>query len=366
MTELPPILDDIASLQEVLEQLPQGILIFLDFKLIFTNSAEARMLGYEVADLIGMDFQDTLKMIHPDDHSQILEAAESMQKHPDETRHDRIRLVSRDGKITPIDNYGLHITIQGKDAVLIVAVDRSEQVSTQEALDQSEESYKLLFDNAPVGLVITNHEGEFFAANKSFLQDTGYTLDEVMMARASVMYENPKDRKQYLSKLEKTGTVKDYEVTIRRSDGTSFPALLNADPIVFHGKNLFLTSIRNLSVLKESQTTYRNVVRNIPIGLHLYEMSDKGKLVFSGANPAADSLLGIDNNQFVGKTIEEAFPPLAESEVPRVYKEAATRGIPWHNEQIEYADDKIAGAFEVHAFQISPNKMAASFLDITN
>ena len=366
MTELPPILDDIASLQEVLEQLPQGILIFLDLKLIFTNSAEAKMLGCEVSDLIGIGFEDTLKMIHPDDREIILTAAEAMQKDPNSTRYDRIRLVSRDGKITPIDNYGLHITIQGKDAVLIIAIDRSEQVSTEKALEESEETYKLLFDNAPVGLVITNHEGAFFAANKAFLQDTGYSLDEVLNAKASIMYENPKDREHFLSKLEKTGTLKDYEVTIKRKDGTAFPSLLNADPIIFQGKELFLTSIRNLSALKESQTTHRNIVRNIPIGLHMYEMKSDGKLVFSGANPAADNLLGVDNNQFVGKTIEDAFPPLADSEVPRAYKVAATKGIPWHTEQIEYADEKIAGAFEVHAFQTSPNKMAASFLDITN
>ena len=109
MTELPPILDDIASLQEVLEQLPQGILIFLDLKLIFTNSAEAKMLGYEVSELIGISFEETLKMIHPDDQHIILEAAEAMQQNTNATRHDRIRLVTRDGRITPIDNYGHHI-----------------------------------------------------------------------------------------------------------------------------------------------------------------------------------------------------------------------------------------------------------------
>ena len=35
-------------------------------------------------------------------------------------------------------------------------------------------------------------------------------------------------------------------------------------------------------------------------------------------------------------------------------------------QQIDYQDDRIAGAFEVYAFQTKPGSMAAFFLDITD
>ena len=90
-----------------------------------------------------------------------------------------------------------------------------------------------------------------------------------------------------------------------------------------------------------------------------------GRLVFAASNPAADEILGVDNSLFIGKTIEEAFPPLADTEVPARYREAAAHGTPWHTEQINYDHGGIVGAYEVSAFQTAPNEVAVMFLDIT-
>ncbi len=116
----------------------------------------------------------------------------------------------------------------------------------------------------------------------------------------------------------------------------------------------------------DEEHRFRNVIESIPIGIHMYRLEPDGRLVFIGANPAADRLLGLDNTQFIGKTIEEAFIPLINTEVPERYRRAASDGEPWHTEQIEYTDEKISGAFEVHAFQTSPGNMVAAFINITD
>ncbi len=64
-------------------------------------------------------------------------------------------------------------------------------------------------------------------------------------------------------------------------------------------------------------------------------------------------------------TLEEAFPPLVATEVPARYRAVAEHGERWSTEQIEYEDGQIKGAFEVHAFQTAPRRMAALFLDIS-
>ena len=106
-------------------------------------------------------------------------------------------------------------------------------------------------------------------------------------------------------------------------------------------------------------------IQSSAMGALIYRLDPDGRLVFSGHNPAADRLLGVDNSAFIGKTIQEAFPPLAETEIPERYIEAARDGEPWHAEQVDYQDEKISGAYEVHAFQIAPNRMVALFTDIT-
>jgi two-component system cell cycle sensor histidine kinase/response regulator CckA len=122
---------------------------------------------------------------------------------------------------------------------------------------------------------------------------------------------------------------------------------------------------RTEEALRESEVRFRTIVQSSPMGMHMYELKSDNKLVFVDANPAADELLGVDNSQFIGKTIEEAFPPLSETEVPDKYRLAAKRGEPWNTENIAYEDGQIKGAYQVHAFQTSPRNMVAMFLDIT-
>jgi len=124
-------------------------------------------------------------------------------------------------------------------------------------------------------------------------------------------------------------------------------------------------------VLKESEEKFkilaekfRNIIESSPMGIHMYKLEDD-QLIFTGANPSADSILGIDHTQFIDKTIEEAFPSAVDTEIPDRYKMACSSGKVWHTENIDYEDERVRGAFEVYAFQTAPNMMAALFLDIT-
>ena len=118
--------------------------------------------------------------------------------------------------------------------------------------------------------------------------------------------------------------------------------------------------------LRESESKFRSVVESSPMGMHMYQLEENGRLVFIGANPAADRILGVDNSQFIGKTLDEAFPSMAGSELSKSYRRAAAKGESWSIEQIFYQDEKITGTFEVHAFQTEPGKMVALFMDITD
>ena len=123
--------------------------------------------------------------------------------------------------------------------------------------------------------------------------------------------------------------------------------------------------VRTEKALRESEKKFRNIIESIPMGMHMYQLEGDGRLVFSGANPAADKILGVDNDQFVGKTIQDAFPALAETDAPESYRRVASTGEMWQTDQIIYDENQIAGAFEVHAFQTAPGRMVAAFLDIT-
>jgi PAS domain S-box-containing protein len=114
-----------------------------------------------------------------------------------------------------------------------------------------------------------------------------------------------------------------------------------------------------------SEQGFRSIVESSPLGVHLYHLEGEGRLVFSGANRAADEILGVDNSRFVGMTIGEAFPGIEGTEIPERYRRIASGGGAWQNDQVKYEGRGIEGVFEVNAFQTTPGWMVAMFADVT-
>jgi two-component system cell cycle sensor histidine kinase/response regulator CckA len=115
---------------------------------------------------------------------------------------------------------------------------------------------------------------------------------------------------------------------------------------------------------RDGDGRYHRVVDAAPMGMHLYRLEPGERLVLVDANAAADRILGIDHRALLGRTVEAAFPALVGTALPDRYRAIARGGPAWSTELVEYADETIRGAFEVHAFQTGPDEMAALFLDV--
>ncbi|MFA6331653.1 MAG: PAS domain S-box protein [Methanoregula sp.] len=116
---------------------------------------------------------------------------------------------------------------------------------------------------------------------------------------------------------------------------------------------------------RESEKKYRNLIENAPVGMHFFELRPDGTLVFTGANPGADAMLGMEHEALIGRTIEAAFPHLVTTDIPENYRRVAAEGTSWQADQVQYDAANIHGTYAVTAFQISPNTMVAMFSDIT-
>ncbi len=113
-----------------------------------------------------------------------------------------------------------------------------------------------------------------------------------------------------------------------------------------------------------SEGMFHSIVEALPMGVHRYSLEPDGSLIFTGANSAADRILGIDNRTLVGRSIEEAFPSLVGTEIPDAYRIVCRTGEPWHSEQVDYEDERIRGAFEVFAVGPAHGMVVVLFLDI--
>jgi PAS domain S-box-containing protein len=88
----------------------------------------------------------------------------------------------RDGTVFPaivsdapvLDETGKLIGIIG------ISMDISERKQAEEALRQSEEKFRLLFEKAPLGYQSLDSDGKFLEINQTWLEMLGYTRDEVI------------------------------------------------------------------------------------------------------------------------------------------------------------------------------------------
>jgi PAS domain S-box-containing protein len=109
-----------------------------------------------------------------------------------------------------------------------IVLDITERKRSEDALKQSEQRYRALFEESMDGVYSVLREGEIKEANASFCRLFGYTRDETIGRDIRELYFDPADRRKFQEEIEKKGAVKDYEIKFRKNDGTEVDCLLTS------------------------------------------------------------------------------------------------------------------------------------------
>jgi PAS domain S-box-containing protein len=142
----------------------------------------------------------------------------------------------------------------------------AERRQVEEALRRSEQRYRLLFDSAPVGIGITDFQGNALDCNRSMAEITGYRLEELKVIGVDAIYVDPEDRRSLLEALQRSNSVRDREVRLRRKDGTIYDALLNVDLVELGGHKRLFTIVRDITRMKETEEALRRAERLASVG----------------------------------------------------------------------------------------------------
>lgn len=117
-------------------------------------------------------------------------------------------------------------------AALELADEYAERKRAEEAVRESEERYRSLFDHVPVGLYRTKPDGQILDANLALVEMFGHPdRESLLMVNAVDFYVDPKDRRRERALLDQEGLVLDFETRLRRRDGTTIWARDNVQAI---------------------------------------------------------------------------------------------------------------------------------------
>lgn len=328
------------------------------------NQAAAAFYGYPKSKLCSMCIQEinTLAL------AQV--AMESQKALKEESNYFISPHKLANGEERIVEVHSSPIAFQDKQVLFSIIHDITERKQAEETLKESEAIFSSFLEHSPVYVFFKDKETRSLMLSKNYEQMLGMSIHDLLGKTMDDLFPSDlaksmiADDLQILNEGKRIMVVEEFNGRIYET--TKFPVLKDGKPYLLAGFTLDITERRQAeTALRASEELYRKMNENSPLGMHFYRLNDAAQLIFTAANPAANKLLGIDHSQFIEKTIEEAFPPLAQTEVPQRYRDAAAQGIPWSTEQINYEDGRVSGAFEVKAFQTTPGNMVAIFADIT-
>ncbi len=209
----------------------------------------------------------------------------------------------------------------GKNFIVAVARDISDKKQALAALKASEEKYRTLQENLPLGIYRSTPQGKILAVNQAFVSILGYkSRFEVLSLSSFDFYLEQKYREELMARLEKEGAITNFEAQLLRNDGTalwasiSVKAVKDEEGTILHLDGI-VEDIRERKkveqALIESEAKYRILAETAQDIILMHDL--KGKLIYT--NQAGLNCLKYSREEIEGKSVIDFVAPEDREEV---------------------------------------------------
>jgi PAS domain S-box-containing protein len=186
-------------------------------KITYISPNIASIGGYEPSAILGRNFVD---FVHPADKEARMEQFSKIIA--GDLRPTEYRLLTKGGNPLWVRTSARPI-VKGGDVVGVqgVLVDIDKRKRAELAVRDSELKYRTLFEDSRDAIWVTSADGRVIDANPAAFELMGYPRGEFVGIEARLLYANPADRDVFVRRIHRFGYVKDFEVRLKRKDGSS-------------------------------------------------------------------------------------------------------------------------------------------------
>jgi PAS domain S-box-containing protein len=307
---------------------------------LFTNDRTAKMLGYEPAQLRGRRIVDFM-----DEPSRRAAEGTFLERLRTASQQHEARFQRSDGSHFWALLSGSPIRNERGEAAgaLAMITDISELKQTEEALRQSEAEFRVLFENAAIGMALLDENGRVVRSNPALQQFLGYSELELRALTFSDL-AHPADQ----------GADQEFCRALIRQERETYRGerryLCKSGEVVWGRLTASLVQPsaqvpRSVIVMVENATVRRQLEEAVRSSerlrmmmyaavtdvLFYLEVRPDGSFRFLSANPAFSRATGLDEADIVGRPVAEVIPEPSLSQVLASYARAIgeKRTISW-------------------------------------
>ncbi|MBI3765220.1 MAG: PAS domain S-box protein [Ignavibacteriales bacterium] len=241
-----------------------------DGKILFVNTAAEKIFGYSIHEMLGNDLTmlmpEYLRYVHKFSLQQYTETGK---------RHmtwGGVELpgLHKKGHEIPLEvSFGEFIR-EGRHIFTGIVRDITERKVAGEALRQSEEKYRKLFEESQDGIILTTPDGKLIDVNQAGVELLGFTSREELLNidNARDLYVHPDDREIFKNSLSKQGFVRDFEFLVKRKDGQKRVLLESASAVRDEKGNIiaYRGFLRDITERKKLEDRLRQAQKMESIG----------------------------------------------------------------------------------------------------
>ncbi len=298
------------SYRRVLELAPDAVAIHdaRTMKYIQVNAAFCQHTGHTVEEVVGRTPDEIKLFAFPEDQRKIVAQLAA------ERKIDGLEVTFQDKNGQRFEDLlsARMIRFKGQVCALFVATVITPLKQAQQAVAESEESYRRIMELAPDMFVITRvADNRFVAVNDAFCARTGFSREELVGHTAVELglYTDPENRRKWLEMLRRDGQVRGIELQFRARNGVIQDDLFSAQYIRFKGEDCILSVITSITHLKQIQRSLqereenqRTILDTAPYAITIIRQSD---LCYMQVNKSFCHNTGYARDEVLGRSPED-------------------------------------------------------------
>ncbi|MGA2622910.1 MAG: PAS domain S-box protein [Bacteroidota bacterium] len=305
----------------------------MDDNILYVNAAFLETYGYAEEEVLG---EQISRIARPSSgvvtYRGILPATLSGGWHGEILNH------RKDGREFPVELWTSLVKDDAGNPVALVGVARdiTERKRAEDSLRQSEERFRSLFEESKDCVFVNTVSGKIVDINPAGVELFGYaSKDEMLRLDIGLdMYRTPSDRQNFLEVIKRQGYVQDYELPLKRKDGSTITVLETATAVRDEKGNIvaYRGIIRDITERKRAQEEREKLIHDLQEAFaRVKQLSGLLPICASCKKIRDDKGYWTQVEKFITSHSEATFshgvcPDCARKLYPDIYKDAKNDG----------------------------------------